>query len=68
MKMYGPLRLTVITHLLILVGAIPTTFGGGQAGAAPESSGHWRANYFPNDPLVTQDGETVHFYSVTEIT
>src|SRR5690348_12953153 len=29
----------------------------------PASAGpHWGADYFPNVPLVTQDGKTVHFY------
>jgi protein SCO1/2 len=28
-----------------------------------EASGpHWGADYFPNVPLITQDGKTVHFY------
>jgi len=33
----------------------------GPSGAAPEGS-PWGAGYFPNVPLVTQDGEVVHFY------
>src|SRR5258708_12386378 len=32
----------------------------GSAPAAAESP--WGANYFPNLPLTTQDGTTVHFY------
>jgi protein SCO1/2 len=28
-----------------------------------DSRSPWGANYFPNVPLVTQDGKTVHFYS-----
>ncbi|HET6720995.1 MAG TPA: hypothetical protein VFH22_15185, partial [Rhodocyclaceae bacterium] len=33
----------------------------GPAGAAPAAS-PWGAGYFPNVPLVTQDGRTVNFY------
>lgn len=33
----------------------------GRATAAPEGS-PWGANYFPNIPLVNQDGKTLHFY------
>ena len=33
----------------------------GAAPAAADNS-HWGANYFPNVPLITQDGKTVHFY------
>jgi protein SCO1 len=33
----------------------------GAAPAAADNS-HWGANYFPNVPLITQDGTTVHFY------
>ncbi|HEY3770768.1 MAG TPA: SCO family protein [Candidatus Angelobacter sp.] len=33
-------------------------------GAKPAvaDNSHWGANYFPNVPLITQDGKTVHFY------
>ena len=30
--------------------------------AAGSSGPHWGADYFPNVPLITQDGTTVHFY------
>ncbi|HYL15556.1 MAG TPA: SCO family protein [Terriglobales bacterium] len=30
--------------------------------AAADSGSPWGGNYFPNVPLVTQDGKTVHFY------
>ena len=33
----------------------------GVAPAQADNS-HWGANYFPNVPLVTQDGKTIHFY------
>ena len=29
---------------------------------AVADNSHWGANYFPNVPLITQDGKTVHFY------
>jgi protein SCO1 len=31
--------------------------------SAADNGSRWGANYFPNVPLVTQDGATVHFYS-----
>lgn len=36
-------------------------FGGARTAGASERS-RWGADYFPNIPLVTQDGETVHFF------
>jgi protein SCO1/2 len=33
----------------------------GVTPAAADNS-HWGGNYFPNVPLITQDGKTVHFY------
>ncbi len=30
--------------------------------AVASATPHWGADYFPNVPLVTQDGKTVHFY------
>jgi protein SCO1/2 len=30
--------------------------------AATANNSRWGANYFPNVPLITQDGKTVHFY------
>jgi protein SCO1/2 len=40
--------------------AFSTLFGGGTASAEPQNA--WGANYFPNVPLITQEGKTVHFY------
>lgn len=40
---------------------VTLTLGGSPAWAAPPGS-PWGADYFPNIPLVTQDGKTVHFY------
>lgn len=34
-----------------------------QRVSAADNRSPWGANYFPNVPLVTQDGETVHFYT-----
>jgi protein SCO1 len=41
-----------------------TPSGGRRAepSAAPSPTNRWGANYFPNVPLVTQDGTTVRFY------
>jgi protein SCO1 len=33
----------------------------GATSVAADNS-HWGANYFPNVPLITQDGKTLHFY------
>jgi protein SCO1 len=38
--------------LYLTVGVMP---------AAADNS-YWGANYFPNVPLITQDGKTIHFY------
>jgi protein SCO1/2 len=35
----------------------------GPLKAAPVSAATWGETYFPNVPLVTQEGETVHFYN-----
>ncbi len=45
---------------LILVLLIPETLMGATSPAPKDSP--WGANYFPNVPLVTQDGKTVRFY------
>ena len=46
------------THLLAGLGLLVCT---SLAVASPPGS-PWGANYFPNVPLITQDGRTVHFY------
>jgi protein SCO1/2 len=42
----------LVLAVYLLVGATP---------AAADNS-YWGANYFPNVPLITQDGKTLHFY------
>lgn len=60
MKMHGAVEsMKAMAVLLVLVGACLTL--GGAARAAPAGS-RWGANYFPNVPLVTQEGKTVRFY------
>ncbi len=44
----------------VFIGAM-LMLGGNPAWSAPPGS-PWGADYFPNIPLVTQDGKTVHFY------
>jgi protein SCO1 len=44
--------LALAAAALLLLGVTP---------AAADNS-HWGANYFPNVPLITQDGKTLHFY------
>jgi protein SCO1 len=57
--------------ILILVSGTAATVSGHPAGDHPPSDrpttaaprvSRWRANYFPNIPLVTQDGTLVRFY------
>jgi protein SCO1 len=47
------------TAALFLVAAFYLTVGVTPATA---DNSYWGANYFPNVPLITQDGKTVHFY------
>jgi protein SCO1/2 len=44
--------LVLIAVFYLMVGITP---------AAADNS-YWGANYFPNVPLITQDGKTIHFY------
>ena len=52
--------LTSILAAAVLASAgLLLVFGGREAAA---SGPRWGADYFPNVPLITQDGKTVHFY------
>lgn len=56
-------RLTTAWLLLligssILLGVLAT----GSAGASSKNADRWGAQYFPNVPLVTHEGKTVHFF------
>jgi len=42
----------------ILLGILVT----GSAGASSKNANRWGAQYFPNVPLVTHEGKTVHFF------
>jgi protein SCO1/2 len=44
---------------LVLAAAIYLAVGATPAAA---DNSYWGANYFPNVPLITQDGKTIHFY------
>lgn len=57
---YGEEYLRMIAILLWFV-CIASILGSGPVVAAPAGS-RWGADYFPNIPLVTQDGNTVRFY------
>lgn len=57
MKPHG--ALSHLRRLLLMVTLLLP--GIGPSWAAPPGS-PWGADYFPNVPLVTQDGKTVHFY------
>ncbi|HSB78468.1 MAG TPA: SCO family protein [Candidatus Methylomirabilis sp.] len=54
-------RNTAIAVTLTLAVMTLTSGGVRPVSAAPQGS-PWGANYFPNVPLITQDGQTVHFY------
>ena len=56
--MTGDRRAARLAARLLLVGTV-AALGVGLAAAAPK---RWGADYFPNVPLVTQDGKTVRFY------
>jgi protein SCO1/2 len=59
MKMHrSPLAHAMLARLFAAVLAAATALGTGCAHAAAR----WGADYFPNAPLVTQDGRTVRFY------
>jgi protein SCO1 len=51
-----------IALVRIVVLAVLTSLSVRRTFAADNGS-PWGANYFPNVPLVTQDGKTVHFYA-----
>ncbi|HSB81345.1 MAG TPA: SCO family protein [Candidatus Methylomirabilis sp.] len=52
-----------IAVAIALILAVMTLSPGGLPPALAASPGSpWGANYFPNVPLITQDGQTVHFY------
>ena len=53
------LRIVVTVTLLTGLGALMTF---GPAPASAYDNARWGAGYFPNVPLTTQDGATVHFY------
>ena len=50
----------VMAIIVLLIGTVLMPVSG-PAWAAPASS-RWRGDYFPNIPLLTQDGKTVRFY------
>ncbi len=54
-------RLTGTVIALVAGAAISFCLASRPATAAPAGA-RWGADYFPNVPLVTQDGQTVHFY------
>lgn len=53
------MKITLTRVLVLAVLVSLTTYGA----SATDNGSPWGANYFPNVPLVTQDGNTVHFYS-----
>jgi protein SCO1/2 len=48
--------------LLAAMALITICIAGSPVRRAEAATNHWGADYFPNVPLVTQDGKTVHFY------
>ena len=55
--MDGKSRPYITTAAALLVGAVAALSIGVAVAGTP-----WGADYFPNVPLITQDGTTVHFY------
>ncbi len=68
-------KVIVAMAALVLVFLVPAILRGGQAAAptapeapksgqsaAPKSSAPWGESYFPNVPVVSQDGQTFRFY------
>jgi protein SCO1 len=53
------MRITAVAALLFAASSVVPL---GPVAAAPAGS-RWGANYFPDVPLTTQDGTTVHFYT-----
>lgn len=47
---------------LVLIVGVALVFQCGPLNAAGDAGAIWGADYFPNVPLVTQDGKTVHFF------
>ncbi len=48
--------------ILVLIVGIVLVFGGSPLHAEGDARDIWGADYFPNVPLVTQDGKTVRFF------
>jgi protein SCO1/2 len=61
MRASGAVRRAATTAALLLLALLAPGLPGGPARAAPEAP-RWGRDYFPNVPLVTQDGKVVHFY------
>ena len=68
MARHGSVERVVVVAAMGLIGSIAFLSGGGAAAsgtpsAAPHAgSSRWGANYFPNVPLTTHEGKTVHFF------
>jgi protein SCO1 len=58
MQPNSSLNVTAVVALLLAASSLVCVY---PAAAAPAGS-RWGADYFPNVPLITQDGKTVHFY------
>jgi protein SCO1 len=59
----GQLRsrfLLVLVAMLVALGM--SAFGMTWSDAVAAEASHWGADYFPNLPVITQDGKTLHFY------
>lgn len=54
--------LLLLAGVAALIAALATAAWTAAGALAAEGDSPWGANYFPNVPLVTQDGKTVRFY------
>jgi protein SCO1 len=53
---------TLLIATLLSLAALTLTSGGLRPALAAPPGSPWGASYFPNVPLITQDGQAVHFY------
>ena len=49
----------IVALVFALCGSLPAT---AKSGSGRSGGDRWGANYFPNVPLLTHEGETVHFF------
>lgn len=56
------MRRTIVSAIAFILAVMTLTSAGLPPALAAPPGSPWGASYFPNVPLITQDGQTVHFY------